>query len=271
MAGTITDIAFFYNGNLSDRPLKIPEITLASHSWHALVASVWSDWKSFRGWSGLSINYLYGTYIQTGVRDSFTHGCYGNLGGAGVDFFVSIDRSRPRENLISYSAAILIPWITLDQIWQGELSSQLQETKQLFSGKTTHEKHLVDVDQDIYRYTRRLKEDVLPSSPARIFILHDSWVHNLERLKTQYYLLPHNIYNFNQWQPSQHLRSGDYILALGAVPGLTVNARDNQLSWQGTSFGVTVIDLDKRGTLYRIPLSADLPVSPDNRQAEPNG
>jgi hypothetical protein len=269
--GTISDIALLITGDLRDQPLRIAEITLTAGTWHWLIASVWSEWTAFRGWSASSINNLQGISSYAGSATVSPSIAMAIWAGLALIFLYLIDRAWPMKNLISYVAAILIPWIALDLLWQNELSTQLQETKYLFSGKTTHEKHLVDVDQDTYRYTKRLKEDVLPSSPSRIFILHDSSTHNFTRLKTQYYLLPHNIYNFNRWQPHQQLQPGDYILELGTVPGLSFNAGVNQLSWKSTRLTVKVADRDPRGTLYRVPLSTDITAHPDKQLEHPNG
>jgi hypothetical protein len=269
--GTITDIAIYIAGDLHHQPFRIPDITLAPPDWQQLLAAVWSEWTAFKGWSDTSINNLRGTPNYAGVDTASPTLAAAIWAGLALVFLYLLDRFRSGTSLISYGAAILIPWIALDQIWQGELSTQLQETRYLFSGKTTPEKHLVDVDQNIYRYTKRLREDVLPASPARIFILHNSSRQNFERLKTQYYLLPHNIYNFNHWLPDQQLQPGDYVLALGTVPGLSFNAKDRQLSWESTRLTATIVDRDPRGTLYRVPPSADLPADIDKQQEEPNG
>jgi hypothetical protein len=267
--GTITDMALYMTGDLRNQPLRISAITLAPPNWHQLIAAVWSEWTAFRGWSKSSINNLQGTPNYGGSETVSPTFAMAIWAGLALLFLSVMARFVSIIDLISYGAAILIPWIVLDQLWQSELSTQLQDTKYLFSGKTTHEKHLVDVDQNIYRYTKRLKEDVLPSSPSRIFILHDSSIQNFERLKTQYYLLPHNIYNFNEWLPHQQVQSGDYILALGTVPGLSFNAGKNQLRWEDNRLTVTVVDRDPRGTLYRVPPT--LPASPDHQREEPNG
>ncbi len=269
--GTISDIAILITGDLRDQPLRIAEITLVSRTWRQLIAAVWSEWTGFRGWSGSSINNLQGISSYSGSATVSPTIAMAIWAGLALIFLYLIDRAWPMTNFIGYGAAILIPWIALDLLWQNELSNQLRETKYLFSGKSTHEKHLVDVDQDIYRYTKRLKEAVLPTSSSRIFILHDSLSHNFARLKTQYYLLPHNIYNFNQWLPYQHVQPGDYILALGTVPGLSFSERDHQLNWEGTLLTVSVADRDPHGTLYRVPLSAAIPENPDKKLEQPDG
>ena len=269
--GTITDMALYITGDLRGQPFRISEVTLAPPDWRHLPAAVWSEWTAFKGWSDTSINNLRGTPNYAGVDTASPTLAMAIWAGLALLFLFLSDRLWSRKNVISYGAAILIPWIALDQIWQGELSTQLHETRYLFSGKTTSEKHLVDVDQNIYRYTKRLKEDVLPPSPSKIFVLHNSSRHNFERLKTQYYLLPHNIYNFNRWQSHQQLQPGDYILALGTVPGLSFSERDHQLSWEDTRLAVTVADRDPRGTLYRVPLSADIPAHRDKQLEQPDG
>jgi hypothetical protein len=266
--GTITDIGIYVSGDLRGQPLKISEITLSPSSGRLFMASVWSEWAAFRGWTIRSINFLHGAPGSQTISPTIAMALWAGLASL---FLYVMDHFWPTANLIDYGVAVLIPWMTLDQFWQSELSTQLQETKHLFSGKTTHEKHLVDVDWDIYRYTKRLKEDVLPSSPSRIFILHDSQAHDFQRLKTQYYLLPHNIFNFNRWASHQQLEPGDYILVLGAVPGVSFDTSTNQFHWANNTFTVAIVDQDPFGILFQVPLTANLLVHPDLQQEGSNG
>lgn len=153
--------------------------------------------------------------------------------------------------------ALLVPWLALDMLWQRELNLQFDETRYLFDGKTMDERHLVDQDSEIYRYAKRLKEEVLPAAPSRVFILHDSAGHNYERLKTQYYLLPHNIYNYGQYPLVNAIRPSDFILMLGDIPGLSYQHALGQLAWgESSTLKVSPLDSDKKGQLFRVTKEA---------------
>lgn len=259
--GTVTEIGLHMVGEPRDQPLIVPELTFQPYSWTSKAAAVWSEWTAFRGWSGTSINYLTGAPGQPGyatLSPALAMGIW-SLVAALILFAVGVIRDG--QHLVSYGAAIVIPWIALDLFWQSELNSQLMETKTTFGGKTTHEKHMVDADKHIYEYSQRLKKESLPTSNSRIFVLHNSQGLNYDRLKTQYYLLPHNIYNYGSLPPSRGVRPGDYILALGDLPDLRFLPDKNLLTWPANKqLDVNLVDDDPLGNLYVVaPPATNVP------------
>ena len=251
--GTVTEIGLHFVGETRDEPLIIPELTFQPYSWTSMAAAVWSEWTAFRGWSGKSINFLTGAPGHPGTATLSPTLAMGIWSLLAVLMLLTAGVVISKRQLTSYGAVIVIPWIVLDLLWQSELNSQLMETKTTFGGKTTHEKHMVDVDKHIYEYSQRLKKESLPTSSSRIFVLHNSQGLDYYRLKTQYYLLPHNIYNFGNTPPSRGLRPGDYILALGNLPGLKFLPNDNLLTWSANKqLGVNLVDSDPLGNLYVI-------------------
>ena len=159
-----------------------------------------------------------------------------------------------RVQLIALGGAFLVPWLALDLLWQNKLSTQLALTKAQFAGKTVAEKHLADIDGDIYQYITRLKEEVLPAESARLVILHNSYSHNFERLKAQYYLLPHSAYNFGRVPPKRGVGTVDYILILGDLPAVSYSESMGALIWKKGKRVLPVerVDADPMGSLYRI-------------------
>ena len=67
----------------------------------------------------------------------------------------------------------------------------------------------------------------------------------------QYYLLPHNIFNFGQYPRPQYLQDNDYILVVGDVNGLRFNEHDSTIQWNGHQQKVERVDKHEAGTLYR--------------------
>jgi hypothetical protein len=249
--GTITEIGVHVLGEPRDEPVTVARLTLKPQSWQGQLVTIWSEWTAFRGWRPTSINRLEGTPGPATLSPTVAMAAWSAVA---IVLLIAIGRLRRDKSLATYGAAILIPWIALDLLWQSELITQSRETKTVFGGKTTHEKHLADKDQHIYSYAKRLKEQVLPQSQdSRIFILHDSSGHNYDRLKTQYYLLPNNIYNYGSTPPDLGLRVGDFVLALGELPKLRYLSDRSELSWgSNKSKRVQVRDKDKLGTLYEI-------------------
>ena len=245
----VTEIGLRITGEPRERPLVVSHLTLEAHSWRGAITSMWREWTAPRGWTQQSINSLHGTIRRHSLSPTVVMAAWA---GAALILLAGTGLYRNRHDFPSYCAVLLIPWIMLDLFWQHELSAQMIETKHLFGGKTTHEKHLADIDRHIYRYMRRLKEQVLPPSPSRIFIIHNSKGHNFTRLKAQYYLLPNNIFNHGRMPPSRGIEPGDYILILGDLPGSNYLEHPGVLVWaKDHSLKADLIDSDPRGTLYK--------------------
>lgn len=249
--GRITEVGIHLTGEARGDPTVITRFALAPYSWRSAFESVWSQWAAFRGWTPSSINYLYGTSKDFQFSPVLVFSAW-----SGLAIFVLYLFGRVRKYRIFEACLVVVAilWIILDLMWQRNLLFQLNETKYLFSDKTVAEKHLADIDAQIYRYTAKLKAEVLPSTTiARIFIIHESPGHNFDRLKTQYYLLPHSIYNFGSQPPDNAVRPGDYVLVLGEQHGMRYREEQGRLSWEsGLSIPVLVIHRDTQGTLYKV-------------------
>jgi hypothetical protein len=249
--GTVLEIGVYVRAHAAEQELAIGGLALEPLGWRAALATDWSEWTRFRGWSAQSINYLYGTPDSEGLSPVLVAAAWSALA---VLLLLIAGLLRGGVPVGALAAVVLLPWISLDLLWQRELSTQLLQTRDQFAGKTIPEKHLADLDGDIYGYITRLKNEVLPAEPARIVILHDSHGHNFERLKAQYYLLPNNSYNRGRSLPREGLNKVDYVLALGTVPGLEFSAESHTLIWKNRKRTVRadLLDSDPMGTLYRL-------------------
>ena len=86
-----------------------------------------------------------------------------------------------------------------------------------------------------------------------MFILHDSVGHNFDRLKMQYYLLPHNVYNYGSLPPGELVKEGDYVLVLGAIAGLEYSSEESALKWGSHGrLPATLKHAHARGNLYLV-------------------
>ena len=246
--GQITEIGLEVYGNLRSVPLVLESLEFPSAGPLVTLQSLWSLWVDFPGWQLSSINHLAKRAVPGTVTEMTAAAAWAGL--AVLILIWPVTKLRSGKTLC-LAMAILIPWGTLDLLWQVKLEGQLEDARELFAGKSMDEKHLVDIDSDIYRHALRLKREGLPESVARIFLLHDSSEHNFNRLKTQYYLLPHNVFNFGMRPPMEAIRPGDYILVLGALPRLSFS--DGRLHWKQEPFlSALVVDRDPLGTLYRV-------------------
>ena len=255
--GTISEIGFHIQGDLRSTPLTLSQVELLPHGRQSALKASLLRWTAFQGWSPSSINVLYGAAAPQKPSPTTAAAAWAALALALLLLLRKLFK-RPVPGM-SYGLVMLLAWMALDVLWQRDLSIQASETAHLFAGKSTHEKHIADVDGPIYQYATRLQSEVLPTGIQRIFILHTSIGHSSERMKTQYYLLPNNIYNYGSVPPSVGVLPGDYILALGQLPDL--HYRDGGLSWgSDRHLRVELIDEDPRGVLYRV--AATQPITP---------
>lgn len=269
--GKIIEIGIDLYGDLRGQAVVLHQLTLRGFTPISRLQALWSEWTAFSPWDQGSINHLPGS--RTAALPSPTVVALAWVVLSLVLLFAINRLTRQRHMPASYIALVLIPWLLLDGLWQYRLSRQLDESRFLFAGKSQHEKHLSDIDSEIYSYARQLKEYLPAPGSTRIFILHDSDGHEYSRLKTQYYLLPHNVFNFGRTPPALGVRGDDFILALGDNPALRHEASSHVLAWdEGRSLPVEEIMVHPRGRLYRVSEAAAsagtgraAPQAPDRR------
>jgi hypothetical protein len=248
-AGTITEIGLDVYGDLRDGYLDIERLSLRPGSASSLLAVTRSAWLARQEWSQRSINFLRGTPAAIGLSPAVVVALWVGLAA----ILVWLARVRAGNRPLTLLLVFMLGWLALDQLWHARLSAQLSETRWLFSGKSQHEKQLANFDGELYRYAVRLRQNLLPPAPSVVFILKTSSGHDFERLRLQYHLLPNNVYNFGQYPPAGAARPGDFILVLGAIPGLAFDRQEQVLRWPGNgSLQAEAVDTDRFGVLYRV-------------------
>ncbi len=247
--GTITEIGVDVYGELRGKALHVDSLRLLPFSNWGVLQSTWKQWTAFDIWSQSSAHYLPGRHRQ-GSTHSLTTVMMLWAGGAIIGLLLW-RRVSGRSGRACLVVAGFIPWLTLDQVWQHTLASRVADSHSLFHGKTMHQRHLADLEHDTYAYAQRLKL-LLPEPGVKIQLLHDSPLRTYQRLKTQYYLFPHNTYNFDRYPRKESSRPGDYILILGDIPGLSYDEGQQQLQWHGNTMAAERLDTHPLGSLYRV-------------------
>ncbi|TDG11609.1 hypothetical protein E2F43_18010 [Seongchinamella unica] len=246
--GKITEVGIDAYGKLRDYPTAVESLTFMPNSPANLLRSIWAEWTAVEGWTQKSAHHLRGTPPDPILPVTPVVAAW--AGGALIILGLLWLFNRPSVGT-SMVLAVAIPWISLDLIWQNWLSTQLKDTRHLFAGKTMHEKLLVDWEGDLYQYAHHLKTSVLPEPGVRIFLLEPGPLRGYRRLKMQYFLLPHNIFNFGQFPRPESVLPGDYLLVLGEVDGLDFDSSHSALTWNGKTLPVERIDQHTLGSLYR--------------------
>ncbi|WP_157976709.1 hypothetical protein [Parahaliea mediterranea] len=248
--GLVTTVALGVYGDLREEPFLLEKMAFHSFSSSGIAASVWGQWTAFSGWSQRSINNLTTVFGGGSVNAAPVLASWALLGMALTAMLSWVFKAKI---VLSCVIAGAVPWLVFDGMWQSSLNAQLHEIRLTYSGKSDEEKHLVAPDAVYYKYAKRLKDERLPSEPSRIFLLSKREGHDYERLKIQYYLLPHNIYNYGLIPPHQYVRSGDYLLLIGEHDPVYYNEEKGFIAWlRGITIPVEPVDYDQIGTLYKV-------------------
>ena len=257
--GPLAEIGLLLAGDPESRELHFSGISLAGGGVGPALGSLLTQWTGFRRFDQTTINRVSATFTAGALSPIPVAAVWAGLALLLVLVAGWLGKAAPR---ITYLLVVLTVWVSLDLLWQRQLSAQLQLSQQLFQGRSVAERHGRDFDSALYDYAQQLKSSGLPATPARLFMLHNSRGHNFQRLKLQYYLLPHNIYNLGTLPPEGAVREGDYILALVPVPGLEFHGGRSLLRWRGGGrVPATLEHSHPMGKLFRI--AADPPGSPE--------
>ncbi|MDX1734589.1 MAG: hypothetical protein R3228_09480 [Halioglobus sp.] len=248
--GDIVEVGILVVAQAGDTAASVSDLALESHSRLLVVRALVTQWTAFRGWTHRSLNYLRSHPGENGISALPYAAMWSALAALTL---LALGRFAGNIGGIAFAVTFFVPWIALDMLWQRELLTQLDATKQRFEGVDMAQRHLADEDSAIYGYATRLKREFLPERPARVFLFDSATGHDYRRLKTQFYLLPHNIYNFGNRVPRPALRRGDYVLVLGGNGEPTFDAATSQLVWsRGPQAQAVELDAAAAGRLYQL-------------------
>ena len=250
--GEITEIGFDLYGDLREEPVILSKLTLSGSNLSNSMTSTWSDWLSFHGWSQSSINNLSAAQSENTPSPILfaAFSCSVALLSA---FFWSRFVFPLWPGVYLFVAALF--WLLNDFLWQLQLSTQVNETNLTYADRSMSNVIAVGSDIQLYTYATRLTRSFLPSEPSTIFILHKDTGHVFDRLRLQFHLLPHNIFNHGAFLPSAGGRINDYVLILGDIPHVrfdVVSGKVGQLSDGGTTLSAEIIYDEPIATLYKI-------------------
>lgn len=226
--GKIIDIGFMVTGHLRNDAV-IEHLTLRGYSTLGFLRSLWSQWTAQSLWTYAAVNHLLSPTEELLTSPTFISTIWVAMA---VILLLLSHKIRPVGMFaVSLGTTVLLPWLVFDAVWQNKLSIQAGESRHLFAGKTTHEKRMMALDRTPYMLASDLKETVLPEEPSRIFLLHESVVHDFARLKTQYYLLPHNVYNFGSIPPEAQYYDGDFVVNFRTNPAVSYDEQSQSLAF----------------------------------------
>ncbi|MEM6580389.1 MAG: hypothetical protein AAF699_03910 [Pseudomonadota bacterium] len=247
--GRVTEVGLDVYGDLRGRNLVINQLAFLPASWAEAFRTIWSQWNGQDTWTQGSAHFLRGTPSASILSPTVAVAAW-----LGLSFLLVYwgRRFAGRGVFVAMCTVLAVPWIALDFYWQHKLDGKVAESKVLFSGRSQAEKREADTDADLYLYARYLKDTVLPEPGARIFLLHDTEPQTYTRLRAQYYLLPHNTYNYDRLPNKPSLERDDYLLVIGEIPALEYDNASRTLRWGDEKLKVRLLDSHAEGDLYRV-------------------
>ena len=140
----------------------------------------------------------------------------------------------------------------MDLVWQRQFLYRLDDTQQRYAGKSWSERQLAASDGGLFWFVRQVKTR-LPEASSVVHLITDnsSDRDRYIRYRSQYHLRPHNV---NAEMPAlQIIQPGDYILMIGALPGLRYAEDGRMLIWQ-RRFRIQVEPVfeSQHGVLYKV-------------------
>lgn len=247
-AGPITGLGVVIVGTLH-RPLIIESVRAASTSAVSTVRETLASWAGFERWNGQSINVvLLGADSQALALPFFV--ATSALVAIGLWLAFTRRQSR-RAQLMGAIAIMALGWLLLDVRWLVNLSQQVQETAEVFSGKSWRDKRLAADDKQLFEFIERARNAV-DARPGRVFFTSDFAYF---RARGGYHLLPlrsvANVYHRELYDPTVY-RSGDYICFF-ARSGVSFDAQQGLLSWDGKPpIHAELVTAQGFGALYRV-------------------
>lgn len=252
--GTITEVGLDMYGDLRLTPAIVEQLKLLPPGPRPFLSSILSEWTTFTGWKNSSINKYRGVSNEKQLHPVPTLAL---LIATAAILLLAFKRYSKPFNWASLVTLVLIPWLILDTIWQIELSQQVSETNYLFAGKSVDDKNAADVDGELFLHIKRLKNDVLRDSEAKILLLHRSNNDDFNKLRAYFHLLPRNTYPFGQVPKKEKISGGEFIITLGTLDRLTYHQQSQSLRWKKWGkypqcISAQEIDNSKLGKVYRV-------------------
>lgn len=234
-------------------PVLLSELSLLAEppSLAQTLATLMRGWTRFDSWSDSSINRY--TARPEGARPPpvVTVALW-----IALSTLVYLMLQRPtsiRTLMNTLAILILIGWLALDMRWQADLRERLAKTQRQYAGLASTEVRTSSrADAALLRAARELREH-LPEQPARIFILSDD-PGSFMPARMRYHLVPHRAFNgLSHLPPATQVRSGDFILILGAPKWVRYEWARRALVEQGTLVPAEPLHrILGIGSLYRV-------------------
>jgi hypothetical protein len=207
-----------------------------------------SNWVSFRGWDGQSIN-----LAIIGARERTISPVVLVAVAIGLGLLAS-SRLRPPRSVatVVIITVVVIGWAGLDARWQLDLLAKHRATADEFGSGPIEERWRRGPDRDIYELAASLKRAIHDPNPTqRVFVFGDE---PYSRGRAAYHLLPLSVYYdavSGALPSAQFIRPGDLIFLTWSRQ-VRYDERAQQLIWNGGAVRVKPLGYVHGNVVFKV-------------------
>lgn len=249
--GTIAEIGLAFLGRNAGS-FTVNGLELVPLSWSETLKAYSVGLTDLETWSQRSINSL--------VYPSSLMGATPTLVAAMLVFAAVIVVAilflllRKKTGFASVALGVFVTvWLLLDARWQWVLAQNLSQARELYAEIPHEQKNLFGQDAQLQQLASLLKTRMLPEEPKRVFIYDTGGRRSFNRLRLHYHLLPHNIHSLGKQPNPEFVKSGDYIVSIGPIPGVRYDSAERAMFVDGKgSIPSEQLHRSRIATVYRV-------------------
>ena len=247
--GRIIGVALIVRGPLAE-PVLVDRVAIKPGGVVGQLGDRVREWMTFERWSGTSINTVTGgADVQELPLPALL--VVALLLAAGLWYALARRRHAAAALPLVLAVLFLTAWVVLDLQWTWNLARQVVETRTLFGGKDSRERHLADGDGPLYSFVEKARA-MMPATPVRVFVVSDAAYF---RGRAAYHLYPHNVWYdpfANAVPVPSSLHAGDYVMVYQRR-GMQYNPAEKKLRIEGSEpIPAEAVLVEPYGALFRI-------------------
>jgi hypothetical protein len=251
--GQLVEVGVVLSGMHAIEPMRLEGLSLLPATRATLARMLWQDWRVFSPWRLGSTNYYRGAPADAPLKPTPVAAAWALIALAAFALIAWLKRWPLRAALPGAVAAVMLPWLALDGLWQTRLAAQLDATQARFGGLAQPDKRAREDDVLLQAHAHAVLDALAPVRGRRLFLVRDSQRHDYHRLRLQYHLLPLNVYNFGTSLPDPgDVRPGDFVALLDDPEAVAYDPVGHVLSDADAKLPAERVLTLQRLSLYRL-------------------
>lgn len=210
------------------QPMLVGSVAAQPMGAVAFLRERFSEWLTFEGWTGASINTVTGGADVQALPLTVLVVLAGTV--AALLWLVIAFRRHARVAFpIALGVVFAAAWFVSDARWAWNLTRQVRATMTQYAGKDDQARHLAAEDGALFAFIEHVRAK-LPEKPVRIFVAADEAYF---RGRSAYHLYPNNVYfdPFENNVPAPGwMHPGDYVVVYHRR-GMQFDPANGRLRW----------------------------------------